>query len=124
MTRNSSPPADMLRELMNDNKAVAKAMREAHEVGDKHEDVATASLLENFIDDSRKAHLVPVRGEPGRRCHRALIRAGINHWLSWRRGLLPSLTGADPARARRPRAQLCPDVTIESRRLQCEAVLL
>src|SRR5579864_4265583 len=38
-------PLDMLRELMNDNKAVAKAMREAHEIADKHEDVATASLL-------------------------------------------------------------------------------
>ena len=47
-------PGDMLRELMNDNKAVAKAMREAHELADKHEDVATASLLENFIDDAEK----------------------------------------------------------------------
>ena len=48
------PPLDMLRELMNDNKAVAKAMREAHEVADKHEEVATASLLETFIDDTEK----------------------------------------------------------------------
>jgi starvation-inducible DNA-binding protein len=47
-------PGDMLRELMNDNKAVAKAMREAHEVADKHEDVATASVLENFIDDAER----------------------------------------------------------------------
>jgi len=47
-------PLDMLRELMNDNKAVAKAMREAHEVADKHQDVATASLLENFIDDTER----------------------------------------------------------------------
>jgi starvation-inducible DNA-binding protein len=47
-------PLEMLRELMNDNKAVAKAMREAHEVADKHEDVATASLLETFIDDTEK----------------------------------------------------------------------
>src|ERR1051326_7823690 len=35
------PPLDMLRELMNDNKAVVKGMREAHEVADKHDDVAT-----------------------------------------------------------------------------------
>ena len=47
-------PLDMLRELMNDNKAVAKAMREAHEIADKHEDVATASLLENFIDNTER----------------------------------------------------------------------
>jgi starvation-inducible DNA-binding protein len=48
------PPLDMLRELLDDNKAVTKAMREAHEVADKHEDVATASLLENFIDQAER----------------------------------------------------------------------
>jgi starvation-inducible DNA-binding protein len=48
------PARDMLRELMNDNKTVTKAMREAHEVADKHEDVATASLLETFIDAAEK----------------------------------------------------------------------
>ena len=47
-------PNEMLRELMNDNKAVAAAMRKAHEVCDKHEDVATASLLENYIDATEK----------------------------------------------------------------------
>lgn len=47
-------PGDMLRELMNDNKAMAKAMREAHDIADKHEDVATASLLENFIDATER----------------------------------------------------------------------
>src|SRR5215471_8276660 len=31
------PPLEMLRELMNDNKAVAKAMRAAHEICDKHD---------------------------------------------------------------------------------------
>ena len=45
---------DMLLELMNDNKAQIHSMREAHEVADKHEDVATASLLENFIDEAEK----------------------------------------------------------------------
>ena len=54
----------MLRELMNDNKQVAASMRECHELADKHDDVATASLLETFIDAGRAAHLVPVRGEP------------------------------------------------------------
>ncbi|MBN9051790.1 MAG: DNA starvation/stationary phase protection protein [Rhizobiales bacterium] len=47
-------PLDMLRELMNDNKAVAKAMREAHELCDKHDDIATASLLENYVDETER----------------------------------------------------------------------
>jgi starvation-inducible DNA-binding protein len=47
-------PLDMLRELMNDNKAVAARMREAHKLADDNEDVATASLLENFIDQAER----------------------------------------------------------------------
>lgn len=47
-------PLDMLRELVADNKAMAHSMREAHEVCDEHEDVATASLLENFIDETER----------------------------------------------------------------------
>jgi starvation-inducible DNA-binding protein len=47
-------PLDMLRELMNDNKAVVKAMREAHEVADEHDDVGTTSLLETFIDAAER----------------------------------------------------------------------
>ena len=47
-------PLDMLRELMNDNKAMAKAMRDAHEICDEHDDVATASLLENYIDETER----------------------------------------------------------------------
>ncbi|MEZ5763910.1 MAG: DNA starvation/stationary phase protection protein [Xanthobacteraceae bacterium] len=48
------PAHEMLRELMNDNKAVVATMREAHEIADKHDDTATASLLENFIDAAEK----------------------------------------------------------------------
>jgi len=48
------PPLDMLRELMRDNKALVASMREAHEVADEHEDVATTSLLENFIDQAER----------------------------------------------------------------------
>jgi starvation-inducible DNA-binding protein len=48
------PPLDMLRELMNDNKALVASMREAHEIADKHEDVATTSLLETFIDQAER----------------------------------------------------------------------
>ena len=48
------PPGAMLKELMDDNKKVTQRMREAHEVADEHEDVATASLLEVFIDEAEK----------------------------------------------------------------------
>ena len=48
------PPAVMLKELMDDNKKVTQRMREAHEVADDHEDVATASLIENWIDQTEK----------------------------------------------------------------------
>ena len=47
-------PGDMLSELMADNKAHIQNMREAHKIADEHEDVATASLLENFIDEAEK----------------------------------------------------------------------
>jgi starvation-inducible DNA-binding protein len=52
--KNYVPAVDMLLELMNDNKAQIRHMRAAHEVADKHEDVATASLLETFIDEAEK----------------------------------------------------------------------
>jgi starvation-inducible DNA-binding protein len=47
-------PNDMLRELTADNKAMAAAMRKAHQVADKHEDAATAGLLETFIDATER----------------------------------------------------------------------
>ena len=47
-------PNDMLRELMADNKAVAAAMRKAHELCDDHKDAATASLLEVYIDETER----------------------------------------------------------------------
>jgi starvation-inducible DNA-binding protein len=48
------PAHDMLRELMNDNKALVSSMREAHEVADHGGDVATTSLLENWIDEAER----------------------------------------------------------------------
>jgi starvation-inducible DNA-binding protein len=48
------PPDVMLRELMNDNKKVAEDMRKAHDVCDEHDDIATASLIENWIDQTEK----------------------------------------------------------------------
>ena len=47
-------PHNMLRELMNDNKSLVASMREAHEVAASHEDVATTSLLENYIDQAER----------------------------------------------------------------------
>ena len=48
------PPAMMLRELMNDNKKVAEAMRKAHAVADDHDDPATASMIEIWLDQTEK----------------------------------------------------------------------
>lgn len=45
-------PKQMIQRLMQDNKDFTARMREAHEVCDKYNDVATASLLENFIDET------------------------------------------------------------------------
>jgi starvation-inducible DNA-binding protein len=47
-------PLDMLERLVDDNKAFASRQRAAHEVCDKHNDVATASLLEVFIDETER----------------------------------------------------------------------
>jgi len=48
------PPRDMLRELMEDNKHMAAAMRKAHKLADDNEDTGTAQLLELFIDETEK----------------------------------------------------------------------
>jgi starvation-inducible DNA-binding protein len=48
------PALDMLRELMEDNKAFTVNMRAAHEVASESNDSATTSLLENFIDETEK----------------------------------------------------------------------
>jgi starvation-inducible DNA-binding protein len=47
-------PEDMLAELRDDNQRVVASMREAHGLCDEHGDVASASLLETFIDDAEK----------------------------------------------------------------------
>ncbi len=43
-------PLDMLAELRDDNLQLVERMRSAHDVCDEEGDVATASLLENWID--------------------------------------------------------------------------
>ena len=47
-------PADMLAELREDNQQLCKHMRVLHELCDEHNDVATASLLENWIDEAEQ----------------------------------------------------------------------
>lgn len=47
-------PQDMLAELRDDNKQLAAHMRILHELCDEHNDVATASLIENWIDEAEK----------------------------------------------------------------------
>lgn len=47
-------PLEMLRELMNDNKTLVRSMREAHDLADEHNDSATTSLLENYIDEAER----------------------------------------------------------------------
>ncbi len=47
-------PLDMLSELREDNKALLASMRETHNLCDDENDVATASLLENWIDETER----------------------------------------------------------------------
>ncbi|MBB3223989.1 Dps family protein [Pseudoduganella umbonata] len=54
---NDAPFVDaiaMLDELRNDNQALVKWMREVHDVCDEDQDIATASLLENWIDEAEQ----------------------------------------------------------------------
>jgi starvation-inducible DNA-binding protein len=45
-------PLDMLAELRSDNQQLTREMRRVHELCDEYGDVATASLLENWIDEA------------------------------------------------------------------------
>ena len=47
-------PLDMLAELREDNKMLAARLREVHDVVDEHRDIATASLIENWIDETER----------------------------------------------------------------------
>ncbi len=47
-------PEDMLSELRADNQELTRNLRSAHELCDKHNDVATASLIENWIDETER----------------------------------------------------------------------
>jgi starvation-inducible DNA-binding protein len=47
-------PADMLAELREDNKTLATSLREAHDVCNEHRDIASASLIEVWIDETER----------------------------------------------------------------------
>ena len=59
---------DMLAELRDDNQRFVAAMREVHDLCDEHNDVATASFLEVYIDETEKRiwflYEASRRGEP------------------------------------------------------------
>jgi starvation-inducible DNA-binding protein len=62
--RDFVPPEEMLAELCADNQNLVRLMRATHEVCDRHNDVATASLLENWIDqgETRTWFLFEIKG--------------------------------------------------------------
>ena len=47
-------PLDMLAELREDNMSLTGFLREVHALCDEHSDVATASLIENWIDEAER----------------------------------------------------------------------
>ena len=50
----SVTPKDMLAELSADNQQLTRFLRSTHEVCEKHNDVATASLIESWIDETER----------------------------------------------------------------------
>jgi starvation-inducible DNA-binding protein len=47
-------PSDMLAELRDDNQVLATRMREAHETCSEHRDIASASLIEVWVDETER----------------------------------------------------------------------
>ena len=47
-------PADMLAEVRDDNQALAARLREAHDLCNEHLDIASASLIEVWIDETER----------------------------------------------------------------------
>ena len=47
-------PLDMLAELREDNQSLAARLREVHDIVDEARDIATASLIENWIDETER----------------------------------------------------------------------
>ena len=47
-------PQEMIGELCEDNQQLTRTLRATHEICDRHNDVATASLIEVWIDESER----------------------------------------------------------------------
>jgi starvation-inducible DNA-binding protein len=47
-------PKDMLAELAADNQQLTRSLRATHDICDEHKDVATASLIETWIDETER----------------------------------------------------------------------
>ncbi len=54
MFREHVAPEEMLRELMSDNRQLTGFLRATQEVCESHKDVATASLIEVWIDQAER----------------------------------------------------------------------
>src|SRR2546429_2325486 len=52
--KESVSPQEMIGELCEDNQHLTRSLRATHEVCDRHNDVATASLIENWIDETER----------------------------------------------------------------------
>lgn len=52
--QDSVPPHEMLAELRSDNQQLTGSLRSTHEICEKHGDVATASLIETWIDQTER----------------------------------------------------------------------
>ena len=52
--KESVSPGEMLGDLRTDNRELTRFLRLTHEVCEKHNDVATASLIENWIDQTER----------------------------------------------------------------------
>jgi starvation-inducible DNA-binding protein len=50
----SLSPKEMLAELSDDNQQLTRFLRATHKICDDHNDVATASLIENWIDETER----------------------------------------------------------------------
>ena len=58
-------PQEMIGELCDDNQQLTRTLRATHEICDHHNDVATASLIEVWIDETERRtwFLAEIRGE-------------------------------------------------------------
>jgi starvation-inducible DNA-binding protein len=52
--KESLTPEEMLSDLRNDNRELTRFLRIAHEVCETYNDVATASLIENWLDEAER----------------------------------------------------------------------